>query len=179
MLLKLSVADEQLPQIPSGKTTVEIWAHLKNLHETSDKTRAFFLKSTLFSIFTDEGTSLQTHPNRIQEIRDALLAIGRKMEEEDIVVITLKSLPKSYEHFIETLNVTSTGVDLKYIDLCTLLLQQDRWKQQFGSSSSSTFTEKAFVAKSFQKDKGKFQQSYLQKYFAPSSDGSWKNIQCK
>ena len=77
----------------------------------------------------DERTALQAHLNRIQEIRDQLLAIGRKMEEEDIVVITLRSLPKSYEHFIETLNITSTGVDLKFTDLCTLLLQQDRWKQ--------------------------------------------------
>ena len=101
------------------------------------------------------------------------------MEEEDIVVITLKSLPKSYEHFIETLNITSSGVDLKFTDLCTLLLQQDRWKLQFGSSSSSTSTKKAFAVKSFQKDKGKFQQSSQQKSSAPALDGSWKkNIQC-
>ncbi len=179
MLLKLSVADDQLSQIPSGKTAAEIWTHLKGLHETSDKSRAFFLKNTLFSIVMDERTSLQAHLNRIQEIRDQLLAIGRKMEEEDIVVITLRSLPNSYEHFIETLNITSTGVDLKFTDLCTLLLQQDRWKQQFGSSSSSTSTEQAFAAKSFQKDKGKFQQPSQQKSSAPASNGTKKkNIQC-
>ena len=51
------------------------------------------------------------------------------MEEEDIVVITLKSFPKSYEHFIETLNITSIGVDPKFTDLYTLLLQQEWWKQ--------------------------------------------------
>ena len=45
MLLKLSVTDDQLPQIPFGKTTAEIWQHLKELHETSDKSRAFFLKN--------------------------------------------------------------------------------------------------------------------------------------
>ena len=44
------------------------------------------------------------------------------MEEEDIVVIALRSLPKSYVHFIETLNISSTNVDLKFIDLYTLLL---------------------------------------------------------
>ena len=121
MLLKLFVADDQLPQIPSDKTIVEIWAHLKNLHETSKKSKAFFLKNTLFSIFMDERTSLQDHLNRIQEICDQLLAIGCKMEEEDIVVTTLKSLPKSYEHFIETLNITSAGVDLKFTNLCAHL----------------------------------------------------------
>lgn len=86
MLLKLFVADEQLPQIPSDKRAAEIWEDLKKLHETSDKSRAFFLKNTMFSIIMDEWKLLQEHLNRIQEICDLLLAIGHKMEEEDIVV---------------------------------------------------------------------------------------------
>ena len=76
----------------------------------------------------EEPKLIQEHLYKIQDIHDQLLAIGRKMEEEDIVVITLESLPKSYKHFIETLNNTSSGVDLKFTDLCTLLHQQDRWK---------------------------------------------------
>jgi len=147
MLLKLSVADDQLPQIPSGKTAAEIWQQLKDLHETSDKSRAFFLKNQLFSIMMDEHVSLQEHLNKIKDIRDQLEAIGRTMEEEDLVVITLKSLPQSYEHFIETLNITATNVDLKFPDLCTKLMQQDRWKQQFGSGAASASSENAFVAK--------------------------------
>ena len=47
MLLKLSMADDQLSQIPSGKTATEIWQQLKELHETSDKSRAFFLRNQL------------------------------------------------------------------------------------------------------------------------------------
>lgn len=74
----------------------------------------------------DERKSLQKHLNRIKYICDQLEAIRQNMEE--MVVITSKSLPKSYEHFVETLNITSTGVDLKFVDLCTKLLQQDRWK---------------------------------------------------
>ena len=92
MLLKLSVIDDQLPQIPSGKSAVEIWKYLKELHETSDKSQAFFLKNQLFSIMMDERMSLE-HLTKIKDIRNQLEAIGRKMEEEDMVVITLKSLP--------------------------------------------------------------------------------------
>ena len=68
MLLKLSVIDDQLPQIPSGKTTAEIWQHLKELHETSDKSRDFFLKNQLLSIMMDEHMSLQKHLNKIKDI---------------------------------------------------------------------------------------------------------------
>jgi len=70
MLLKLSVTDDQLPQIPSSKTVAEIWKHLKELHETSGKSRAFFLKNQLFSIMMDEHISLQEHLNKIKAIRD-------------------------------------------------------------------------------------------------------------
>eukprot|EP00253_Pinus_taeda_P032099 PITA_32099 len=170
MLLKLSVADDQLPQIPSGKTAAEIWQQLKDLHETSDKSRAFFLKNQLFSIMMDEHVSLQEHLNKIKDIRDQLEAIGRTMEEEDLVVITLKSLPPSYEHFIETLNITATNIDLKFPDLCTKLMQQDRWKQQFGSGAASASSENAFAAK---------YQSYQQKGSSQSFDPARKKtVQC-
>jgi len=173
MLLKLSVTDDQLPQIPSGKTAAEIWKHLKELHETSDKSRALFLKNQLFSIMMDEHISLQEHLNKIKAIWDQLEAIGRTMEEEDMVVITLKSLPKSYEHFIETLNITSTNVDLKFPVLCTKLLQQDRWKQQFGSDASSASSENAFAAK-YQSSQW-FQKTSSSQSYDPAKK---KNVQC-
>lgn len=89
----------------------------------------------------DKRTPLQDHLIKIKDIRNQIEAIGRTMEEEDMVVITLKSSPKSYEHFIETPNITSIDVDLKFFDLCNKLLQQDRWRKQFGSSTNSTTTE--------------------------------------
>ena len=102
----------------------------------------------------DEYMCLQEHLLKIKDIRDQLETIGRTMEEEDMVVITLKSLPPSYEHFIETINIIATNVDLKFPNLCTKLLQQDHWKQQFGSNAPSTSFEQAFSIKSLHKDKG-------------------------
>jgi len=57
------------------------------------------------------------------------------MEEDDMVVIALKILPCSYEHFIKTLDVTATYVDLKFGEICNKILQKDRWKKQFGSNN--------------------------------------------
>jgi hypothetical protein len=76
------------------------------------------------------------------------------MEEEDMVLITLKCLPCAYRHFIETLNITFMNVDLKFDELCSELLQQDRWKKQFGNSSETKGFEHAFAAKL--KGKGKW-----------------------
>ena len=70
----------------------------------------------------DENAPLQEHLLNIKDIREYLMAIGWKMEE-DMVVITLKSLPCAYKQFIETLNITSTNVNLKFDELCNKLLQ--------------------------------------------------------
>jgi hypothetical protein len=49
--------------------------------------------------------SLQDHSLKINDLREQLNAIGWKMEEENMVVITLKSLLASFECFIETLKI--------------------------------------------------------------------------
>jgi len=114
--------------------------------ETSDKGRAFFLKNMLFSITMDESASLQKHLLKIKDIKEGLSAICQKMEGEDMAVITLKSLPHAYEHFIETLNIITIDVDLKFGEMCNKLLQQERWKKQFGSSSEIEGSKQAFAA---------------------------------
>ena len=116
MLIKLSVIDEMLPEVQNGKTAAAIWKQLKDTHEISDKGRAFFLKNMLFSIKMSEGASLQENLLKIKDIWE-------KMEEEDMVVIALNNLLGSYEHFIETLNIIATNVDLDFGELSNKLLQ--------------------------------------------------------
>lgn len=117
-----------LLEVPTSKTAKEIWSHLKDLHEKPNKGRVFFLKNMLFSIMMGDNMSLHDRLMKIKDIRDQLEAIGHKMKEKDKVVIMLKSLPRSCEHFIKTLNITSTNGDLKFDELCNKLLQQARWK---------------------------------------------------
>jgi hypothetical protein len=51
-----------------------------------------------------------------------LKAIDRKIEEEDIVIITLKIILYSYENFVETINIISGDVDLTVEQLNNKLL---------------------------------------------------------
>lgn len=80
----------------------------------------------MFSIMMDDSASLQEHLLKIEDIKERLEPIGRTMEEEDMVVITLKILPHAYDHFIEALNITSTNVDMTIDKLWEKILQQDR-----------------------------------------------------
>jgi hypothetical protein len=73
--------------------------------------------------------------------------------EEDMLVVTLKILPHAYDKFIETLNIVTTDVDLKFGELCNNILQQDRWKKQFGSSSEIKGSKQVFEINVKGKDK--------------------------
>jgi len=53
----------------------------------------------------------------------------------------LKSLHSSYANFIGTLNFNSIDKDLIFEQLSTKLLQQDKWKKQFGYSSVNDSSE--------------------------------------
>jgi hypothetical protein len=102
-----------------------ILKHLKALHETSNKGRAFFLTNMLFSITMDESASLHEDLLKSRHITEKWFTIGWKMDEEDMVVIIVKILPLAYEHFIETLNITTMNVDQIFDELCNIILQHD------------------------------------------------------
>jgi hypothetical protein len=89
----------------------------------------------LFSIKMNELDSLPNHLLKIKDIRDQLNSIDRTIEEEYMVVITLRSFPSSYANFIETLNITSTDKDLTFEQLSTKLLkgrqkEKTSWEEQ-------------------------------------------------
>jgi hypothetical protein len=82
MLIKLSVMNEMLPKVQDGNDAFVMWGNLQDMHETSNKGRAFFLKNMLFSIKMEEFDSLQDHLLKIKDIRDQLKSIERKWKKK-------------------------------------------------------------------------------------------------
>jgi hypothetical protein len=88
--------------------------------KTLIKVEPFFLKNILFSIKMEEHDSLLDHLLKIKDIRDQLKAIDRKVEKEDLVIITIKT-PLSSENCIEMLKITS-NYELMFDQLSNNLL---------------------------------------------------------
>lgn len=111
------------------------------MHEISDKGRAFFLKNILFSIKIKKHDSLQDHLFKIKDIQAQLKAIDRKMENKDLVIITLKSLPS--KNFIETLNIISS-IDAMFEQLSNNFCKK---RKQFRDSSGHDISDIAWATK--------------------------------
>jgi hypothetical protein len=72
--------------------------------------------------------------------------------------------------------MTTTKSDLKFDELCNKLLQQDKWKKQFGHSNEAEGTKQAFATNvkgkgKWPKKKGKGSSDYATK--------SLQNITCQ
>ena len=112
----LSLGDEVLREISDEETAVGLWDKLAKIYLKRSLANKLYLKKKLYTLRMVEVKELRKHLDEFNKIVLELNNIGVKIDEEDQGIILLSSLPKSFEHFVDTIlygKETLTMADVK------------------------------------------------------------------
>ena len=99
-----SVKDNLMAVLAPLRTAKECFDGLANLYEKKAPTQRRVLKKQLRSIRMEKDEKVVTFFSRIAQIRDQLLAIGDKVEDDDLVQTVFDGLPTTWETFLASVN---------------------------------------------------------------------------
>ena len=142
----LSVSPNIQIYVRSAKTGKEAWDCIAKRFEEKSLTRIIKYRSELYSTMMNEETPMVDQINHLKTIAERLESLDDIVAEKDLVMILLKSLPKSYHNLITALE------SLKLEDLTweyvrdRVLTEYERRIDNRRSSSSGRYNDGPFDA---------------------------------
>ncbi|GKD90494.1 hypothetical protein Tco_1366001, partial [Tanacetum coccineum] len=108
----LSLSDEVLYEVADEETGADVWKKLEKLYMTKSLTNKLLLEQRLFSLRMKEGSALKDHLDSLNSILMDLKNVKVKIDDEDVTLILLVSLPPSFENFVNSFVVEKDTITL-------------------------------------------------------------------
>lgn len=99
----LSLGNVVLREVAEEVTALALWNRLEGLYLNKSLANRLYQKKCLHTIHMEEGRDLRRHVDDFNKVILDLKNIDIKIEEEDHAILLLSSLPKTYEHFVDTM----------------------------------------------------------------------------
>ena len=95
-IMYFTVSECQQGPIHAVKMARQAWSELEKIYASRDKQRKFLLMRQLYRTEMPSGSSFLEHERTFDSYIEGLSAMGKTIEEEDLVIIFATSLPEEY-----------------------------------------------------------------------------------
>ena len=102
-LVSLSVCPSLHIYIRNAKSSKEAWESLANRFEEKTLSRKIHYRRKLYSARMEKTITMETHINNLKTTSEYLEALDDEVQEKDLVMILISSLPDEYNNLITTL----------------------------------------------------------------------------
>uniref|UniRef100_A0A803PAR7 Reverse transcriptase domain-containing protein n=1 Tax=Cannabis sativa TaxID=3483 RepID=A0A803PAR7_CANSA len=92
-----------LREVFDEEKALGLWNKHSSIYMKKSLANKLFLKKRLYTLNMDETRELRNHRDDFNKIIVDLNNLGVKIDDEDQAIILLSSLPKIYEHFVDTI----------------------------------------------------------------------------
>ena len=99
----LCLGDKVLRQVSKEKSAAEVWAKLESLYMTKSLVNRLYLKQALYSFKMSDEMHVEEQLDKFNKLVLDLENIDVKIDDEDQALLLLCALPRSFNHFKETL----------------------------------------------------------------------------
>ena len=126
---------------------------MTNMFQNSSDHRDLALKDKLRKINMEEGEMIPTYLKKFTQFRDELGSVGVTVAQDDLLILDLLGLPKSWHSYQDSMNGRENLPDWENL-WSDLVIEEIRWSIREGTSNTNKEEDCALVQKG-KKDKGK------------------------
>ena len=103
-ILLEGVRDHIFSILHGKETTHTIWKTLKDLYQNSSDQRKLALKDKLRKIKMEIGETIRKYLTKFTQFHDELGSVGITVVKDDMVILALLELPKSWHSYEDSVN---------------------------------------------------------------------------
>lgn len=140
-LIHLYLADEILREVIEERTAKEVWDKLEALHLENIRANKLLKKQCLYSLRMEKGittatvASVTSHINDFESIVTDLENLDVKYDDETKALLLLRTLPCSYEDFVDEIVYGKDTISLDEVKSSLLKISSSESSSQFRSRS--------------------------------------------